>query len=271
MLNIFDFTTYKDFLRASLPISGKARGGRSRLAEFLNCKLGFVSQVLSGSADFSIEHGILVSEFLQLAPGEQEFFLLLMQKDRAGSAKLRSFFQTKIDAILTQRTDAQSRIRKTTDISAAEKNIYYSRWSYNGVHMCTLVPHLRTPEKIAKYLSLPVNEVIEVLHDLEKFNLVERKNNEFVSSAKRLHLSEKSLPLKAHHSNWRMESIRSLDRKNPGQLHYSSVMSISAAAAAKIRKLILQLVEQSEPIISEAADEGVYVLTMDLFELGWTK
>ncbi len=271
MAYVFEFTNYKEFLRASLPIQGPSRGGRTRLADFLNCKLGFISQVLSGSADFSFEHGILISEFLHLNSEEEEFFLLLMQKDRAGSVKLQIFFQNKITLILNQRKEIQSRIQKTKELTEEQKNTYYSRWTYNGIHMCTLIPHLRNPTQMSEYLGIPLVEVTEILSDLEKFSLVQRKGSEFHPTSKRLHLGEKSLSLRSHHINWRMEAIRSLDRKSPEKLNYSSVMSISHSAAEKIQSLLLKLIENSEPIISEAKDEAVFVLTLDLFELGHKK
>ncbi len=271
MLNVFEFAEYKPFLRAALPVTGAGRGGRSRLAEFLNCKLGFVSQVLSGPADFSLEHSLLISEFLHLSPDEQEYFLLLVEKDRAGSAKLRTFHQKRIDAILSARKEVQSRIHKSKDLSLADKNIYYSKWTYTAVHMCIRISNLRTAESIADYLGITIEESIDVLYNLEKFRLVRRQGNYFVPIEKRLHLGERSLALRSHHLNWRMESMRSLDRKSRDDLHYSSVMSISHSAAMKIRAFLLQTIEESEPIIAEAKDEGVYAVTLDLFEVGATK
>lgn len=267
-VNVFEFREYKAFLSESFPKTGELRGGRSRLADFLNCKLGFISQVLSGDADFSLEHGLLIAEYLQLSDSEKDFFLLLLQKDRAGSTKLQKHFQIQIDKILKERLEVRSRLKKASEVSEDQFRTYYSKWYYTAIHMCTLIPSLRTADKIHKYLCIPIEEVVAALSELEAMGFIQRKEREFLPQKRRYHLSEKSPTLKNHHTNWRLASVRSLDSKATDDLHYSSVMSISQSAFLEIRKLLLEAVENSEPIIESAKDEGVYTLTIDLFEVG---
>lgn len=64
-----------------------------------------------------------------------------------------------------------------------------------------------------------------------------------------------------------MQGIQSLDRGHPNHLHYSSVMSISKETAEKIRAILLESIQSMEPIVRDAKDEGVYALTLDLFDL----
>jgi len=266
--DIYQYSNYKAYLRSACPAKGEGRGARTRLAEFLNCHLGFVSQVLTGNAHFSVEHGILIAEFLKLSDQEKEFFLLLLQKDRAGSVKLRTFFQTKIQSILQDREQIKSRIQHSNKLTEEQKAIYYGKWIYTAVHMCTLVPRLRTAQKIRDYLEVSTQDVHDTLRDLIEFGLITQNGTEYFPSSKRFHIAQKSLPLRSHHTNWRLASIRALDDRREPQLHYSSVMSISAKAANEIREIFLRAIESTEPVIREAQDESIYVMTLDLFELG---
>jgi uncharacterized protein (TIGR02147 family) len=266
--DIYQYTNYKAYLRSACPAKGEGRGARTRLAEYLNCHLGFVSQVLTGSADFSIEHGILIAEFLKLSEQEKEYFLLLLQRDRAGSVKLKTYFQAKIQAVLQEREQIKSRIQHSNKLTEAQKTVYYGKWIYTAVHMCTLVPRLRTAQKMRDYLEVPAQDVHDTLRDLLEFGLITQKGTEYYPSSKRFHISEKSLPLRTHHTNWRLASIRALDDRREPQLHYSSVMSISPKAANEIREILLKAIENTEPVVREAQDESVFVMTLDLFELG---
>ncbi len=77
--------------------SGLGRGSRAKLAAHLNCKPATISQVLSGALDFNLEQALLVSEFIDHTHEEAQYFLLLVQHSRAGSEKIRSYFDSKFN------------------------------------------------------------------------------------------------------------------------------------------------------------------------------
>ncbi|MNT85460.1 hypothetical protein D3C72_2256300 [compost metagenome] len=99
-----------------------------------------------------------------------------------------------------------------------------------------------------------------------QLGIVTQEGNQFHSTQKRIHLGEKNLALKSHHTNWRLRSIDSLNQQKEGELHYTSVMSISKDAAEQIQQILLKAIQDSEPAIKQAQDENIYTLVIDLFE-----
>jgi uncharacterized protein (TIGR02147 family) len=264
---LFDFKDYRPYLKEAFPTHGTNRGSRARLAAALGVWKGFVSSVIHGDADFSLEQAYRVSHHLSHTDDEREYFLLLILKARAGSKDLEKHFAERIDAIQKKREEIRERIGATSGISDTDKMTYYSSWHYTAMHMCLMVPALQTPPAMAKYLGVPLEKIAKMLEFFIKSGLAEQKGNTYVVGPTRIHISSDSPFVSKHHSNWRMQAIQALDRDRKEDLHYSSVMSISKEAAENIRELILRTIEETEPIIREAKDERIVALTFDLFDL----
>ena len=79
MNSLFSFTDYVVFLKAYIENQPKkGRGLVQKLAFHLGVNPTFVSQVLSGLKNFSVEQGFEVTEFLGLAGLEKDYFILLI-------------------------------------------------------------------------------------------------------------------------------------------------------------------------------------------------
>lgn len=267
MKSVFDYLDYREFLRFALPVDGPHRGARNRLAEALNCQKGFVSQVLGEHSHFSLEHGMKISQFLQLESDEEEFFLLLLHHARAGSRALEKFYEKKLQEIRERRMQIKERIRAHSDLTEEEKITYYSSWHYTAVHMCLMIPVLRNKAAIGAFLGLPKRTVERTLDFLLAVGLAKISGDQILAGPARIHISQDSPFISKHHTNWRMQSIQSLDVPQAQDLHYSLVMSISDEAAEKIREILLRSVQEVEPVLKAAEDKTVYVFNMDLFSL----
>ncbi len=89
--DLFDYMNYKEYLLswiASRPKKG--RGTRASLAQFIRSPISHISQVLKGTSDFTPEQAEEVNEFLGHTTEQAEYFLLLVQLERAGTKKLKS-------------------------------------------------------------------------------------------------------------------------------------------------------------------------------------
>ncbi len=264
---VFDFKDYQSYLRSALPTSGPSRGARTRLADALGCQNGFISLVLSGSAHFSTEHAMTVGKFLKHSEAEQDYFLLLICHARAGSKDLQIHYQKKIDEVSTKRREIRERIQVRTELSEASQARYYSSWHYTAIHMALFTLGVQTPEKIASTLEIPLPKVQGVLDFLIQCGLVETKGNRMIVKPSRTHLPADSPLIARHHSNWRMRAIQSLDHVHASDLHYSAVFSLSREGAEKVRTLLLEVLQESEPIIRNGKDETVYAMALDWFHL----
>src|SRR6185312_16823085 len=116
-LSIYEYSDYKAYLRSKVGDKAARRGLKSALAKALSCQPTYISQVLNGHAHFSSEQVMDLNEFLGHSQDEGHFFLLLVQKDRAGKQSLRKYFQAQIGAILDQRMVLHKRLGAQTTLS----------------------------------------------------------------------------------------------------------------------------------------------------------
>lgn len=58
-----------------------------------------------------------------------------------------------------------------------------------------------------------------------------------------------------------------LDRGDTGQLHYSSVISLSRADAQIIKHTMLECLQKTEKILALSQEEALFCQNLDFFEL----
>lgn len=127
---VYEYLDYKAYLAAwiaSQPNNG--HGERSRIAECLKCQLAYVSQVLSGTANFSPEQAEALNLLLEHQDEAAEFFVLLVEHARAGTPGLKKLVQFRMQKILNQQLILKQRFDDRKILGHNENQaIYYSNW-----------------------------------------------------------------------------------------------------------------------------------------------
>ena len=266
--SLFEYRSYKTYLNdwiLAQPQGG--RGEKSRLAKALQCHPAYISLVLKGDSDFSLEQGEKVSEFLHHAEEETHYFLLLLQSERAGTRKLKAYFQKQIEQTIQQHLDLKRRLKTKQALGIKEQMIYYSAWYYSAIDAALSVPGLRTKEALQAYLGLPISVISKVLNFLLSVGLAEESAGRYQSTIISFHLGADSPMAMRSHANWRMRAVVSLDTARPEDLHYSSVVSVSAKDAEIIRERLVRAIEEIRNIVRTSTDEEVFCYNFDLFSL----
>lgn len=255
-------------MKKLLAPTGESRGMRTQLAENLGCNIGFISQVLGGDANFSLEHAMIIADFIKLTGQEREYFLLLVHLEKAGSKKLQDYYQKHIDEIVQKRAEIKSRVHTTKNLSEKDYLLYYSQWYFVAIHMLLSIPEFQTKQSVSNKLHLDSAIVDEVITFLVEKNLVIEDKGRFKTGPTRIHLNRSSPLISKHHTNWRLEALKTLSIKNEKNLHYSSVITMSATDAKKIKDILLKALEEVEVILKPSPDEEIFSLNFDMFELG---
>jgi uncharacterized protein (TIGR02147 family) len=267
-VSVFEVTQYKQYLIQRLGGFRSRKGLRLAVAKTLNCQPTFVSQVLNGDAHFSLEQAEKVSRFLGHTEDEREYFFLLIQKERAGTPELREYYATKIGHLLAKRQVLTHRLGKDSTLNREDQAVYYSSWHYAAIHIAVTIPGLRKREAIADFLKLPLTKVSRVLEHLVSTGLlVQNKSGEYETGRSRIRLGNDSHNILKHHTNWRNQAIDSLDRETPFDLHYSAVLSISAADKIKIKDMILDALKSQLAVADSSSEEELYSYCIDFFSL----
>ena len=134
VINLFEAPDYKQFLRGwvqSRP--GGGRGEYRRMAGLLGVSTTMISQVVNGEKHFSLENANELCEtFLALNERESDFFLLLVEHDRAGSHGYRRRLEKRISKARTEALKLDERVRNDRNLSELETGTYYSDWTYTA-------------------------------------------------------------------------------------------------------------------------------------------
>src|SRR5206468_4289593 len=129
---------------------------------------------------------------------------------------------------------------KSEELTPEIQASYYRTWYNTAVHVCLTVAKLRTKEAISEALSVPVPQVAEALEFLVSQGMAEKRGNEYFTGNRVVFVGRDSPFLTHHHINWRHQAIRSIELNHRDDVHYSSVFSIRAKDAEKLRSLFLK-------------------------------
>lgn len=269
MKSVFESKDYKayinDLFRAR---PSRGRGERAKLAEALRCHTAYISQVLNGDSHFSMEQAEAANGHLGHSREEAEFFLLLVLHGRAGSTALRTRVGAQINNIIERRLILKNRLEYRKTLREEDQAIYYSSWHYTAVHFALMIPGLRERNRLASYLSISRRKLDEVLSFLVRCGLAVKNGDKYTTGESSIHLGSDSAMIDKHHTNWRLQAIRSLDSERPDELHYSSVITITKSDAVVIKSALIEAIEKVRGIVKPSPEENLFCYALDLFEIG---
>jgi uncharacterized protein (TIGR02147 family) len=266
-LSIFEYTEYKPYLRSKVGDKAARRGLKSALAKALSCQPTYISQVLNGHAHFSSEQVMDLNEFLGHSREEGHFFLLLVQKERAGKLSLRKYFQDQINTILDARMVLHKRLGAQTVLSEEAKVTFYSSWHYLAIQVALTIPHLQTKPAVAAHFQLPLKKVVQTIEFLMSIGLARQVGEHFESTGVWTRVESDSPHVARHHSQWRLQAMRSLDRADLEDLHYSAVVSLSRADIRALKSQMFDHIQEYVTQVKASKEEEVYGLCLDFFDL----
>lgn len=266
---VYDSKTYREFVKACLAGARAAgrKGAARQLALHLKCHSTYVSQVIKGKADLSIDQGLGFCGYFKLGTEPTEFFLDLLQRDRAATREAKAHFQGRLDRRLAELSDMKKRWKISETLSAEQESKYYGSWVPQAVHLYCQLPGRHTAASIAKALTLTEARVAAVVDDLASLGFLEATSEGLKSLRDSVHLGNDSALIARNHVNWRVKTITDLTARGRAGRHYSSVVSMSAKTALEIEAMILAHVEQTRAVILPSTSEGLYVYCLDFFPL----
>ncbi len=265
---VFDFNNYKEFLKFwILAQPQKGRGIRRQLAEASNCQVAYISHVLAADRHLSLEQAEAIGRYIGLRSDEFEFFLLLVEIARAGTKSLKLFFEKQLQQKREMYRQIKSRVGLKGVVSAEDQGTYYSSWHYQAIRMALTVPNLQRPATIADRLNIPLERVNEILKFFLSRGLIRETAKGYETTDTQIHVGTDSPLIGRMHSNWRLHTMQTLDRKNVDDLHYSAAVTLSEADYHKVREILLNSITESHKVIRPSKEEKLCVVALDFYEI----
>jgi uncharacterized protein (TIGR02147 family) len=262
---IYTYESYKEYVKDSLHAQG--HGSRLKLASALNCQSAYISQVLNQDAHLSLEQAADASVYFNLNQNEEDFFLLLVQKAKAGSKKLKDIHLRKIKKIREERALFSNRINDNDELDDVTQSRYYSRWYYAAIHIIVTIPAYTDKESISDYLGLKMEVVNEAIQFLESTGLIVLTSKGFTTGKTKVFLKGDSPFIVQHHQNWRLRAVDMFVKKHKDNLHFSSVYSLSKSDFVAIKEKLFAHIQEVRDIVRPSKEEELCVLNLDFFKL----
>jgi uncharacterized protein (TIGR02147 family) len=266
-MSIYNFEEYRPFLKKyikDLPRQG--RGEINRWAVHLRVHSSFVSQVLSGAKDLNLEQSQELATFLGLNSLETDYFLLLVQKARAGTAKLRDYFIEKQKGLKLQSMDVAKNIRQDRALTDEEKSVLYSSWLYIAIWLYSSVKGVEvTLERICERFDISRARATKILNFLVDTGLCLKEKETFKMGHQLVHIDRESPHLVKHHMNWRAKSMQRSEDIQLEEIMFTAPISIGKEDFAFLRAQLVEFIKAAQARVQKTTVDEVACLNLDLF------
>lgn len=266
-MSVFEFKHYRDYLLSCLGQQGTRTGRRQQAALAMGCHNTYLSQVMAGKIDLSLEHAESLNDFLEHSNEEAEFFILQVLLARAGSKKLQKRFEEKIKQLLSKRLVISERMGKLEQVSENDRERFYSHWIYSALHVLVSIPKFQTIEALSKALGYQEPSIRAELDFLRQIGIIKYEKSKYQIGPNSIHIAADSPFVTKHHLNWRYHTIQNLFNSVSEDLHFSSVVSLDINAVSQVRTILLKALEKNRSVIVDAKAETAYVMNFDFYKL----
>ena len=267
-MKIFDYLDYRKYVLEELKKRPKKGHGQFlKIAKALHIHTTMVTHILKGHLHFSMEQSLAMAEFLGLNELETEFFIHLVQWERAGNPQTKNYFFKKLSAIKERSQNLRERLETKNTLDDSDRAVYYSTWIYAAIRLLTSIPHFQTREALAERLGMHISRVNQILEFLLSRGLCQEEDGRIFYGDTKTYIGQESLLVSRHHSNWRLKALERIDRVDPQELAYTNPVVLAEKDIAKVREEIVQLIERVHKITAPSPCEKLFCFNIDWLEM----
>jgi len=268
MVSVFDFENYRAFLKQRIREMPKRGYGQFRkLSNYIGVHSTLISQIFHGTKTLSPEQAAGTCEFLGLTDLEAEYFLLLVQWDRAGNLSLKKILRKQLDALKKRALELVYRVQVKQILTEEQKAVFYSDWIYSAIWQMTAISSYGGIDLIAQALDLPKKKVKEAVDFLLSMGMCKTVKGKLKNGPTSVHLESFSPWIRSHHMNWRQKAMEGLHEEEAAKLHYTCPLTLSKSDALKLRDLIVKFIEQVNKVVDPSPSEELHCLNIDWFKI----
>lgn len=260
---VFEFQDYKSYLRARIE---QSRGNLTSFAEAAGCQASYLSRVCSSKIQLTQDHAFRLSRFWGLDKGEREYFMNLVDFERAGDAGLRESLKQTLHQARARESNLQNKTHRQDSNSYQLNGVYHSHWSFAAVHFLTSIKSFTTAGEISERLQLPGELVSDVLKQLTDWNLIRSSGKRFFFQTGVGHIEKSSPVLPLFHANWRNKSVTDSQLRHTDGLHFTNIQTVSKKDFERLKQLASEFVETTTALATQSEPEELIVIICDVFK-----
>ncbi len=265
LAEIYAHENYRTYVSTVLDSDHYGRGTRLKLAKFLDCQPSFISQVLSGRNELSLEHAHKMNLFFNHSNEESQYFINMVLLAKAGTFELQKFLREQLRNL----RESQMQIHKVIESRELHRDdllYYYSNWLCISAHMLVTIPHFRDPAALKEKLGANETEFAETVNFLTRTGLIKARDGRFEVGEAHVHLKKTSPYAQSASVMTRLKVLDRLKLSDPRAMNFTANFTISKKAYDALRKTILDFVVQLDEHIKSEQPEEFCTLVLDLIE-----
>lgn len=245
----------------------KGRGQFLKMAKFLSVSPVTVSQIFKGDRHLTVEQGCELSEFFGFTQTETEYFIHLVELERAGTQKLKKIVIQRLDLLREKSQILKHRIKHEVQLSEEAKSIFYSQWYYSAARLLTAIEGFQSAEPIAHFLNLPVRRVTEVLNFLVTHGLCLEEKGRYKIGPSSTHIGADHPLVARHHANWRFKVLEKLNHLSSNELCLTLPCVVSEKSIKAIKKEFVDTIERVTKEIDSSPSDILTCINIDLYKI----
>lgn len=264
---IFEHNRSNSFLRNYLRrLPKKGFGEARKMANHLDVSSTYMSQVLSGSKTLTLEQAFELGQYLGLSSLESDYFLLMIQSERAGTQRLKSHFTQKLEELKQKSLNLVNRVEAKRNLSDQEKSVFYSHALYSAIHIyCSTHKKGRNVEEIAQRFDISRTRVAEVTRFLTEAGLCNETDGRLFTGTQSTHLEQGSPHLLKHYTNWRLRALQAAESLREQELMYTMNVALSKDDFALLREEMVQFIKSFLARAFPSPPEEIACFNLDWF------
>jgi uncharacterized protein (TIGR02147 family) len=263
-MEVFKVQDYRALVQAMLIQRHQAT--KSGLAQTLDCSPSWVTRVLGESVQFTPDQALGVCEYFGFNENETEYFLALVDLERAATPSLKRRIETKLASMRAAANQLSLSIKTESSVSEAHRVQYYSSWIYAAIHVATMVQK-KSLEEIARMLRIDGDIALRVLTDLQEMGLVLSQAGKFQATSVEVHLPGQHPMATIAHANWRHRTAQQIMDRSADGLHYTGVHCLSQKDFEIVKKTMKDVIIESRRLIELSSPELSAILCLDWYNL----
>lgn len=264
MKSPFEFNDYRAFLKHRMNEHGK--GLMTKLAEAGGCQLSYLSQALAGRVQLTRDHAFGIASELNLENNEFEYFMTLVEEDRAASKKYRDHLKEELRKQKTKYDQLKNKVAHAEiHETSTYETVYNSSWLWSAVHLLTSSKRYQTEDAIASKLSISPEMTRSILQFLEKMDFVERKGSLWLYKSGAGHLPKESPLHLFFNQNWKVKALENGQKPNQKNLSFCLAQTLSEEDFERIKQEIHQLISRVSKIAEPSKPLELMCFSLDLF------
>lgn len=265
---IFQQRDYRSAIRHWVKAQPKAgRGEFKKMAEHLRIPTPVFSQILSEQRELTEDHAYLLAEYMGLLELEREYFITLVQIERAHHHSYKTFLKKKLGELSSKSKSLSTRVQTDGQLSEAHQAEFYSSWVYSALRLYCDVKKGATFDELLREFQLPREKAQKIISFLLNTGLLKQEGNKYFMGTSRTFIGKDSPYISRHHTNWRVRAMEKAQFLTDDELMFSGPITLSEDDFFRLREKMVALVQDISTTINNSPSERMACFNLDFIFL----